>query len=124
MDRVTNIDRNVIEKRLALTPKQGEALHGLRLAFDNVYKNGMGAKEIAVALHDIGPAVPDEVHQSQPFAFAALYFNDELFSEFMSGDAHAREEATLGGTKAISKRADDSEYAPPGTSSLHKSPSS
>jgi len=94
MGRVTNIDRNVTEKRLALTPKQEEALHNLQLAFDDVYENGMGAKEIAGALRDIGPAVPAEVQQWLPFAFAALYFNDELFSAFMNGDKDALEEAT------------------------------
>ena len=123
MDRVTKIDRNVIEKRLALTTKQEEALNGLQLAFDNVYKNGMGAKEIAVMLHEIGPAVPAEIQKWLPFAFAALYFSDGMFSAFMKGDARAREEATLGSAPSVSD-AGDSEYAPPGTSRVHKSPSS
>jgi hypothetical protein len=93
--RVTNITRTVIEKRLGLTLKQEEALNSLRMAFDHVYENGMGAKEIAVMLQDIGPTVPGKTYQWQPFAFAALYFDDQLFSAFMNGDKRAREEATL-----------------------------
>jgi hypothetical protein len=95
MARVTNITSTVIEKRLGLTPKQEEALHGLQVAFDKIYENGMGAKEIAVLLHDIGPAVPGQINEWQPFAFATVYFDDDLFSAFMNGDTSAREEATF-----------------------------
>jgi hypothetical protein len=101
MTRVTNITRTVVEKRLGLTPKQEEALKTLQEAFDHVFSNNMGAKEIAVMLQDIGPAVPGEINQWQPFAFAALYFDDELFSAFTNGDTRAREEATLSSQKPI-----------------------
>lgn len=95
MIRVTNITRKVIEERLGLTPEQEKVLNTLHDVFNDVFKNGMGAKEIAVMVQDIGGTVSVEVHQWQPFAFAALYFDDELFAPFTNGDKHALEEATL-----------------------------
>jgi hypothetical protein len=95
MARIANKPRSVTEKRLGLTPKQEEVLDSLAAVFYKMHENGMGAREIAIMLLDLGPSVPGEVHQWQPFAFATLYFDDELFSAFMNGDAWAREEATL-----------------------------
>jgi hypothetical protein len=68
-----------MQERLRITPEQEEVLDNLAHAFSDVYKHGMGAKEIAVILHDIGPAVPNSVYQWQPFAFFALYADDEQF---------------------------------------------
>jgi hypothetical protein len=101
MAKVTNITNALLEKRLALTSKQEEAFNALEAALHDVYMNGMGAKEIVVLLQDIGPTVPGEIYQWQPFAFAALYFSDELFSAFMRGDAWARQEATLPPVKPL-----------------------
>jgi hypothetical protein len=95
MARITNKTRSVTEKRLELTPKQEEVLDSLAAIFYKMHENGMGAREIAIMLLDLGPSVPSEVYQWQPFAFAALYFDNQLFSAFMNGDARAREEATL-----------------------------
>lgn len=78
-------------------------LNRLHEVFNDVLKNGMGAKEIAVMLQDIGGAFSVETHQWQPFAFAALYFDDELFAAFTNGDKHALEEATLPPQKPLGR---------------------
>lgn len=101
MTRITNITRTILEKRLRLTPEQEEALKNLEDAFDDVFNNGMGVKEIAVVLQDVGPTVPAQVIQWQPFAFAALYFDDELFSAFTNGDKWAVEEAAFSSRKVL-----------------------
>jgi hypothetical protein len=61
---------------------------------EEVFRSQMGAREIAVALQDIGPNVPSEIKQFHPFAFAALYFNDDIFTAFVNGDPEAIDEAT------------------------------
>jgi hypothetical protein len=41
MAKVTNITNTVLEKGLALTPKQEEAFNALEAALHDVYMNGM-----------------------------------------------------------------------------------
>ncbi len=98
--KVTNITSTVLEKRLGITSKQQEVLIALQSAFEEVHSNGMGAREITVMLHDLGPGVLDQVNEFQPFAFATVYFDDELFLRFTNGDAWAIEEATFPQRKA------------------------
>jgi hypothetical protein len=62
MTRITNITRTVLEKRLGLTSKQDDVLTNLRDALENVFNHGMGARELAVALQDFGPALPGQIN--------------------------------------------------------------
>ncbi len=90
-----NLNGKTIDNRLEISPKQEEVLIAFQTALESIYTNGMGAREIAVMLHNFGPSVPEEVNGFQPFAFAAVYFDDDLFARFIKGDPWAIEEATF-----------------------------
>jgi len=90
-----NLNGKTIDNRLDISRKQEEVLVECQTALENLYTNGMGAREIAVMLHNVGPAVPEQVNEFQPFGFAAVYFDDDLFASFIKGDSWAVKEATF-----------------------------
>jgi hypothetical protein len=90
-----DLNGKTVDNRLEISLKQEEVLVAFQTALDNIYANGMGAREVGVILHNRGPGVLDQVNDFQPFAFAAVYFDDDLFARFIKGDQWAIEEATF-----------------------------